>query len=125
MRATRNARGHSLLLLVAVLSALASVGAAVAVRLSVDSESRRADDRRLQALWLGRSGVTLGKAGKFEVRMGPDVALVTTAAAVEKDGKRVTATVVFDRYGTAVVEALYGKAGAPVTWTERYDRALP
>jgi hypothetical protein len=111
------------MLLLAVVGALASVSAAVAVRLSVDLESRRADDRRLQALWLGRSGVTLGKVGTFEVRLGPDVAQVTTAAATEKDGKRVTATVVFDRYGTAVVEALYGKAGAPLTWTERYDRA--
>ena len=125
MRATRNARGHALFLLLAVLAAIAAVGAAVTVRLSVDLESRRADDRRLQALWLGRSGVTLGKAGRFEVRLGPDVAQVTTTSTVEKDGKRVTATVVFERHGTAVVEALYGKAGAPIEWTERYDRAPP
>ena len=122
MRATRNRRGHSLLLLLSVLGALASVGAAVTVRLSVDVETRRAEDRRLQALWLGRSGVTLGKVGTFEVRLGTDVAQVTTRSVVEKDGKRITATVVFDRHGTAVVEALYGKAGAPVVWTERYDR---
>ncbi len=121
----RSARGSALVLVVAVLAGVAAVGAVLAVRLSVELDGRRADDRRIQALWLARSAAALGRPGKVEVAVGVDHARVTTTVTPRGEGRKVTATVVLERHGTATVEAVIGKVGAPVDWHERYDRVVP
>ncbi|MHB8875187.1 MAG: hypothetical protein ACYC8T_15985, partial [Myxococcaceae bacterium] len=102
--------------------AVAATGAAVSVRLSVDVESRRAEDRRVQALWLARSAASLSRPGTTSVALGRDLAQVTTVVTPGVDGNRVISTVLVEGHGTASVEAVFGRAGAPVVWRERYDR---
>jgi type II secretory pathway component PulK len=108
----RTPRGHVAGLVLVVAAALVTLSYAFSTRLSVDWNGRSAGQARQQALWLARSAVTSGVAGRQVVKTAFGDATVT----VKKAGARVVATAELPRGGRAAVTS------GPGEWTERFDR---
>ncbi len=91
-----NQRGHLLLFMLIVLTALTVASAFVAGRHSARIEARPADEVRVQALWLARSALDAGVSGVQQVKTPAGLALVRVdgegAVQVDLAGARATAT---------------------------------
>lgn len=105
-------RGNVAALMLVVAVALVTLSWAFFARLSVDWSGRRAGLERQQALWLARSAVTAGVAGRQVVKTALGEATVT----VTKAGARVVATAELPRGARAEVTS------GPGEWVERFSR---
>ncbi|MFH1467956.1 MAG: hypothetical protein ABIO70_26455 [Pseudomonadota bacterium] len=72
-------RGHTLLLIMVVLGLAAAAAGVFLTRLSAQQTGWRREEVRVQALWLARSALTTGIAGRREVATPLGPALVNVA----------------------------------------------
>ncbi len=84
-----NRRGHTLLLVMAVIAALLAGATVVYGKLSGQAQQRPARELRVQALWLARSALSAGVTGSREVWTPHGLARVR----VERQGSVVSAQV--------------------------------
>lgn len=100
-----NRRGHALALVMAVVAAMTIGGGIVTSQLSSRTHARRADDVRLQALWLARSaldaGITTGR--RVDSSQGP------ASLHVERRGGVVVVQVDLAGASATIVSAPYSE----------------
>src|SRR5262245_63603730 len=100
------ARGHAIVLVMAIVTATAVVGMIAATRLSIDVLGRRPHAARSQALWLARSAIEANLSGKKTVSTGAGQATVQ----VERRAGAVIAVVELAG-GRAEIHARRGATG--------------
>ncbi|HEY3449349.1 MAG TPA: hypothetical protein VGK67_23545 [Myxococcales bacterium] len=117
----KNVRGYALLLVLVGIAAALALGTLVGGRIDGDLLATRADEERLQALWLARSAVAQQKAGDREiaVRGGKAKVHATAKAGAEK---LVEATVTTASGAIAQASAKFAADGTASGWQERFDR---
>ncbi|MFT5680310.1 MAG: hypothetical protein ACI8RZ_001216 [Myxococcota bacterium] len=99
-------RGHVLALMLVFIAAISASIATFTSRVTLDLAARRADDTRVQALWLARSALETGQTGRQTVPTGLGEATVL----VRGDVATVT-----------LLDATATVTAAP--WTERFTPA--
>lgn len=116
----RRRRGHVLGLVMAALTALSALGGVLWARAQSAVEATRAEDLRVQALWLARSAARTGFSGAAQVELGRGRARVTSQVKAVVGGLSVHAEVAVPT-GIAKVDAVLDSRKRPVSWSERFE----
>src|SRR5205814_1509374 len=114
-------RGHVLLLVLCIFTTVAALGLVLSHRLGEERDSRKAELRRAQALWLARGAAAAGKPGtqRVPIERGSEPVNVNTRVYPVSGGTRVVTDVALHGWGSAEVEATLDHTGKPTDWHER------
>ena len=116
----RRRRGHVLGLVLAILTALFALGGVLWGRAQSAVSATRAEDLRVQALWLARSAARTGYSGAAQVELGRGKARVTSQAKAVAGGLSVHAEATVPT-GVAKVDAVLDARKKPLSWSERFE----
>lgn len=117
-----NRRGHALHLVMVALTALSVLGAIAWDRIASHRFARRAEERRLQALWMARGSALAGRPGTRKLQLDGETVNVNTRVYRVPGGSNAQSEVTLPRFGTAHVDVTLDGSGMPTRWEERYDR---